>query len=307
MSVDKKENMMKRTEQKYIRTPKGYVIVDETRESPQQKRGRKPFMTPKRFVLAMLLFLMLIAQVNMTNYNSLIHVGIAAVTAMFIDTIIAVLKKRKLTFPDGAAITGLIVALVLSPMVSSSISALTVAIAIASKHLFTVKKKPIFNPAAFGLLITAVLFSSGQSWWGGLSMLPIWCIVLVCIAGFLVTEKVNKFPQVLSFLGIYFLIVLIMGIIGIENVGDLIRVPYINSTLFLAFFMLTDPPTSLGKYKDQVKFGIITAVASITSYMILGGLTFLLVGILIANGWKALKVSRNKKNSTYVNCYLRKK
>lgn len=297
MTVDKKANIMSGTGQKYIPTPKGYVIVDETRESRQQKRSHKPFFTPKRFVLVMLLLLMLIAHVNMNNYTGLVHAGIAVAIAMFIDTLIAVLKKRKLAFPDGAAITGLIVALVLSPMVSSYISALTAAIAIASKHLFTVKKKPIFNPAAFGLLIIAVLFSSGQSWWGGLSMLPAWCIVLVCIAGFLVTEKVNKFPQVLSFLGIYFLIVLIMGILGIENAGDILRVPYINSTLFLAFFMLTDPPTSVGKYKDQVKFGIITAVASIASYMILGGLTFLLVGILIANGWRALKVSRNKKTA----------
>ncbi|HDX9577354.1 TPA: RnfABCDGE type electron transport complex subunit D [Bacillus pseudomycoides] len=295
MSVDKKANVMSGTGQKYIRTPKGYVIVDETRESQQQKRGRKPFMTPKKSVLVMLLFLMLIAQINMTNYNGPIHAGVAVATAMLIDTLIAVLKKRKLTFPDGAAITGLIVALVLSPMVSSYISILTAAIAIISKHLFTVKKKPIFNPAAFGLLITAVLLSSGQSWWGGLSMLPAWCIVFVCAAGFFVAEKVNKFPQVFSFLGIYFLIVFVMGITGIENAGDMLRVPYINSTLFLAFFMLTDPPTSLGKYKDQVIFGAITAIASIASYMVLGGITFLLVGILIANGWKALKVSRKKK------------
>ncbi|PEE42642.1 RnfABCDGE type electron transport complex subunit D [Bacillus pseudomycoides] len=297
MSVDKKENVMSGTGQKYIRTPKGYVIMDKTGENRQQKRGHKPFMTPKRFLLVMLLFLMLIAQVNMTNYTGLVHAGISVATAMFIDTLIAVLKKRKLTFPYGAAITGLIVALVLSPMVSSYISTLTAAIAIASKHLFTVKKKPIFNPAAFGLFFTAVLFSSGQSWWGGLSMLPAWCIMFVCIAGFFVTEKVNKFPQIFSFLGIYFLIVLVMGVTGIENASDMIRVPYINSTLFLAFFMLTDPPTSLGKYKDQVIFGTITAIASIASYIILGGLTFLLVGILIANGWKALKISRNKKTA----------
>ncbi|MGR3778890.1 RnfABCDGE type electron transport complex subunit D [Bacillus paramycoides] len=294
MSVDKKENVMSRTKQRYIHTPKGYVIVDEIRESRHQKRGRKPFMTPKRLVLVMLLFLMLIAQVNMSNYTGFFHAGIAATTAIFIDTLIAVLKKRKLAFPDGAAITGLIIALVLSPMVSTYILVLTTVIAIASKHLFTVKKKTIFNPAAFGLLITATLFSSGQSWWGGLSMFPYWCIAFVCIAGFFVTGKVNKFPQVFSFLGIYFLIVLVMGGIGIENVGDILRVPYINSTLFLAFFMLTDPPTSLGKYKDQVIFGAVTAIASIASYILFGGLIFLLVGILIANGWKAFKISRKK-------------
>ncbi|MGE7875068.1 RnfABCDGE type electron transport complex subunit D [Bacillus paramycoides] len=297
MSVNKKESIMSRTKRRYIHTPKGYVIVDEIRENRHQKRGHKPFMTPKRFVLIMLLFLMLIAQVNMPNYTGFFHAGIAAATAIFIETLIAGLNKRKLTFPDGAAITGLIIALVLSPIVSSYITALTTVIAIASKHLFTFKKKPIFNPAAFGLLITSILFSSGQSWWGGLSMFPYWCIAFVCIAGFFVTEKVNKFPQVFSFLGIYFLMVLVMGIKGVENVGDLLRVPYINSTLFLAFFMLTDPPTSLGKYREQIIFGAITAIASIASYMIFGGLIFPLVGILIANGWKALKIYRKTKTA----------
>ncbi|WJE23173.1 RnfABCDGE type electron transport complex subunit D [Bacillus cereus] len=295
MRVDKKVSAMLEARYKYTRTTKGYVIVDETGENRRQKRGHKPFMTPKRSVLAMLLLLMIIAQINVADHTGLVHAGIAAATAIFIDTLIAVVKKRKLTFPDGAAITGLIVALVLSPMVSSYISVLTAAIAIASKHLFIVKKKPIFNPAAFGLLVTAVLFSSGQNWWGGLSMLPAWCILLVGITGFFVTQKVNKFPQVFSFLGFYFLIILIIGITGIENVGDMLRVPYINSTLFLAFFMLTDPPTSVGKYKDQIIFGVIVAIASIVSYMIFGGLVFLLVGILVANGWKAWGISRNKK------------
>ena len=297
MGVNKKENVMREAKHKYIRTPKGYVIVDETRESRRQKRTHKPFMTPKRSVLVMLLLLMIIAQINEADYSGFVHAGVAAITAMFIDTLIAILKKRKLTFPDGSAITGLIVALVLSPMVSVYISALTAAIAIASKHLFTVKKKPIFNPAAFGLLVTGILFSSGQSWWGGLSMLPAWCIIFVCITGFFVTQKVNKFPQVFSFLGVYFLILLIMGIAGTENVGDMLRVPYINSVIFLAFFMLTDPPTSLGKYREQIIFGVIAATVSIASYLIIGGLVFLLVGILVANVWKAWRFSKNKKTA----------
>ncbi|MDM5428106.1 RnfABCDGE type electron transport complex subunit D [Bacillus mycoides] len=295
MDMDKKVNVMREAGHKYIRTSKGYVIVDETRESMRKKQSHKPFMNPKRYVLVMLLLLMIVAQINAADHIGLVHAGIAVVTAIFIDTVLYMPKKRKFVFPEGAAITGLIVALVLSPMVSSYISALTAAIAIASKHLFTVKKKPVFNPAAFGLLVTAVLFSSGQNWWGGLSMLPVWCIMFVCIAGFFVTKKVNKFPQIFSFLGVYFLILLIMGIVGIEHVGDMLRFPYINSTLFLAFLMLTDPPTSLGKYKDQIIFGVIVAVASIVSYMIFGGLVFLLVGILVANGWKAWKISRNKK------------
>ncbi|MFD3449665.1 RnfABCDGE type electron transport complex subunit D [Microbacteriaceae bacterium 4G12] len=266
-----------------------------TRESRNRKRSNKPIMTPKRSVLVMLLLLMGIAQVSAGAYTGLVHTGIAALTAMVLDTFIAGMKKQKLSFPDGAAITGLIVGLVLSPMTSAYIIALTAVIAIVSKHVFKVKKKPIFNPAAFGLLITAVLFSSGQSWWGGLSTLPVWCLIFVCMTGFFVTQKVNKFPQVFSFLGVYFLIIFIMGVKGIGNMGDMLRVPYINSALFLAFFMLTDPPTSLAKYKDQIVFGVITAVASIAAYMVFGGIVFLLVGVLVANGWKAWKSASSKK------------
>lgn len=296
---------MEYPQRKYISTSRGYVVLDETRERRHnQKRSSNVLTTPKRYILAMLLLMMGIAQINSGAYAGLINVGAAVIIAALLDTLIAWKRKRKLTFPDGAVITGLIVALVLSPMVSWYVSGATAAIAIVSKHLFKIKKKPVFNPAAFGLLITTVLFSSGQSWWGGLSMLPAWCIVFLLITGFLVTQKVNKFPQVFAFLGVYFLLLLIMGVAKLGGSGDMMRIPYINSALFLAFFMLTDPPTSPGKYKDQILFGSITALASVAAYMLFGGLVFLLVGVLTANGWKAWKTFNNK-NASSISSFLK--
>jgi len=42
---------------------------------------------------------------------------------------------------------------------------------IGSKHLFAARK-PVFNPAAFGLFVSILLFHSSQSWRGGLPLLP---------------------------------------------------------------------------------------------------------------------------------------
>lgn len=41
---------------------------------------------------------MLIAQVNMANYTGFVHAGITAATAMFLDTLIAMLKNENSHF-----------------------------------------------------------------------------------------------------------------------------------------------------------------------------------------------------------------
>ena len=108
------------------------------------------------------------------------------------------------------------------------------------------------------------------------------------------TSKVNKFPQVFAFLGVYFAVFAIMSLIGVGDVADALRAPFVNSALFLAFFMVTDPPTSPAKYKDQIKFGLLTGAISAVDYLVFGGLAYLLIGLLIANAWNAWKTANKK-------------
>jgi len=51
--------------------------------------------------------------------------------------------------------------------------------------------------------------------------------------------------------------------------------------------MLTDPPTSPVRYRDQVVYGGIVAVASTALYLTLGGVYFLPAGLLVGNAWEA--------------------
>ena len=159
------------------------------------------------------------------------------------------------------------------------IIAATAVIAILSKHLLVYKKKPIFNPAAFGLLLSVLFFHTGQSWWGAFGDLPVWTILFLLVGGYAVTNRVNKFPQVFSFLGTSFLLLLLMGHFNIGGAVDALRPPFINATLFFGFFMLTDPPTSPGKDKDQIMFGILTALSGTVIYGLFGGLTYLFIGL----------------------------
>jgi len=293
----------KRVEYNFLTTSKGVTTAEgiETRSNRNQtkQKGIK-LKKPKSILIVILLIIMGITAFGSGGKEGILNTGVAVLAAVVVDLILAVILKHKIKFPDGAILTGLIIGLVLSSSIPFYQTAITAIVAILSKHFLKIKKKPIFNPAAFGLYFAILIFSSGQSWWGGFSLLPSWCIVFLLIAGYLITEKVNKFPQVFTFLGTYFLIYLILALTPYSNTVDALdalRNPFINSVLFLAFFMLTDPPTSPAKYKDQVWFGIIVAIVSIIDFALFQGLAYLLVGLLFGNAWKAWQTNRKSKVS----------
>lgn len=58
------------------------------------------------------------------------------------------------------------------------------------------KRKPIFNPAAVGLLVANYAFAIMQSWWGGMSLLSYWYLILLVVVGLFVTWRVKKVSQV---------------------------------------------------------------------------------------------------------------
>jgi len=244
--------------------------------------------TPKGYTLAALLVLTAIGSSQPEAYKGWINTAAAVGAAVLVDLGFAQLQQRRnIVFPDGAVLTGLIVALVLSTMVPWYLCAFTAAIAILSKHLLKVQRRPVFNPAAFGLVVTILAFSTAQSWWGGLSMLPAWCIAFLVIAGMLVTARVNKFPAVFAYLGVYFSLLLVAGLFHISGAGEALRAPFLHSVLFLSFMMVTDPPTSPARYMDQVWFGTLAAAICVMVYLLVGGLYFYLLGLLVANAWNA--------------------
>jgi His Kinase A (phospho-acceptor) domain/Histidine kinase-, DNA gyrase B-, and HSP90-like ATPase len=100
----------------------------------------------------------------------------------------------------------------------------------------------------------------GQSWWGALGDAPgPFALVLIACGVFLV-DRLNKFPLVLAFLAAYFAAFAGASIVAPGAVAEMFRSPFVQAALFVAFFMLTDPPTSPNLLGDQVVYGLAAAL-----------------------------------------------
>jgi Na+-translocating ferredoxin:NAD+ oxidoreductase RnfD subunit len=211
-------------------------------------------------------------------------IGIAMLTAMVIDAPFIRWREGEWEYPSGALLTGLIIGMILSPHEPLLVVAVASAIAILSKHALRTHSANIFNPAALGLLAVFFLFAAEQSWWGALPDLPIWAVVFVAAGGLYMCQRLNKMPVVLSFLGFYFGAFSVAAFLGDPNtVWEVFRAPDLQAVMYLSLFMVSDPPTSPPKAKDQVIFGAIAALGTVAAYMWLGGAWYLLGGVLVAN------------------------
>jgi Na+-translocating ferredoxin:NAD+ oxidoreductase RnfD subunit len=247
---------------------------------------------PKSYVIICLVAFLVIAEVLSSDIKGIFNVIIALVTAVGMDWICFLLVKRKKWLADGAVITGIIIGLILSTTTSWYLVAITAIMAILSKYLIVFKKKPVFNPAAFALLLSILFFQTGQSWWGAFGDLPFWTIGFLLLGGYLVTNRVNKFPQVFAFLSAYFLLLILMGFMHVGEAADAFRPPFINASLFFALFMLTDPPTSPISNKDQVIFGLLSAIVGVVIYGFFGGLMYLFIGLIISNAYHVVRLRK---------------
>jgi Na+-translocating ferredoxin:NAD+ oxidoreductase RnfD subunit len=117
--------------------------------------------------------------------------------------------------------------------------------------------------------------------------------VLLFATGIFISARVEKLPLVLCFLGCWFLLDTATAFLGFpDRVAELFRSPDLEAALFFAFFMVTDPPTSPPKPRDQPLYAAIAAVGSFVVLMTLGTVDYLLVGLLLANLWEAARRAR---------------
>ena len=257
---------------------------------------RKFFRTPKGLLTVVLVLLVAVAAPQQGFMLVLPGLLSGVLTAGLLDVVILRLRHPRWEFPSGAVLTGMIVAMVLSPFEPLWVPAATSAIAIASKYLLRTKATNVFNPAALALIVSYYAFNTGQSWWGALPELPMWAIAALCATGVFIADRVNKMPIVLAFLGAYFVLFSTMAFVGDpRHVVEIFRAPDLHMVLYFAFFMLTDPPTAPIKYRDQVIYGILVAVISYALFETAGVVYYLLAGLVIGNVWEAWRRLRFKK------------
>ncbi len=248
---------------------------------------RRFFRTPKGLLIIILAVLVALAAPH--EGIALVAPGLASaiIVAGLIDVLILRRTRNTWEFPSGAVLTGLLVAMVLTPHEPWYVPACTSAVAVASKYLVRTRSANVFNPAALALVITFYIFNTGQSWWGALPEITPLALVVLFVAGAFIADRVNKVPLVLVFLGTYFMLFTLAAFTRDPGkVAEIYRAPDLHAVLFFAFFFLTDPPTSPVKYSGQLICGVIVAVVSFAIFEWLGVAYYLLAGVLAGNIWE---------------------
>lgn len=246
------------------------------------------FRSPKGLVTIVLTLLVAVAAAQPGGQRMWPGIVAAVVVAVLIDLPILRWRQGAWDLPSGAWLSGLFVAMVLSPFEPWWKAGAASGLAIVSKYAARTSSANVFNPAALALVLSYFFFDVGHSWWGALPEVSPWAVALVVASGLFITDRVNKMPLVLVFLGVYFALFTAVAFLGEpRRVMEIYREPDINAVLFFAFFILTDPPTSPVKYGDQIGFGVLVAVSSFALFHLSGAVHYLLSGVLVGNVWEA--------------------
>jgi Na+-translocating ferredoxin:NAD+ oxidoreductase RnfD subunit len=250
----------------------------------------KFFSTPKGLLILILTLLAVPGAIAAGIRTAAPFVIGAVLVAAFIDVFVLRAKTGIWEIPDGAILTGLFIAMVLSTYQPKYVAVITSAVAIVSKHVFRSRWANVFNPAAFALVATFYVFDTAQNWWGALPEVnPVFVVVLFA-TGYYIVDRVNKMPLVLSFLAGYYLLFTIQAFAGNPRaVAEIFRAPDLHASLFFAFFILTDPPTSPVKYPHQMICGVLVAIASYLFFEFVGAAYYLLAGVLVGNVYEAVR------------------
>jgi len=224
------------------------------------------------------------------------HLLGAIAGACGVELMASTFLNRKMSWPTSALLSGTIVAFILAPETPLVETIWIAGLATASKYLIATARGHIFNPAALALLVSIPLFATGQSWWGAGGDLSWPFVLLVFAGGALIADRINKFPLVLTFCGVYFGSFTLLGFADPYAAAEMFRAPFVQAALFLALFMLTDPPTSPGRYPEQLWVGALAALTACVAQLAGAGQAYLLVGVLVGNAavatWRIIGAAR---------------
>ena len=165
---------------------------------------------------------------------------------------------------ESVYITALILALIISPVAYTDPAGIGFLIfasawAMGSKFIFAIHSKHLFNPAAFGVALSALVLNQSATWWvgGNLLLMP-----FVLIGGLLITRKIHRFDLVWAF-SLVALITIIFTDSGNNPLTAITQTILHSPFIFLALVMLTEPltmpPTRLGRFCYGALVGLLFA------------------------------------------------
>ncbi|MET0481227.1 MAG: FAD-dependent oxidoreductase [Mycetocola sp.] len=144
---------------------------------------------------------------------------------------------------ESALITGLLLFFIMRPSIEPlelAATAVAALVATLSKYLVAVRRRHIFNPTAFGVVVVGVT-GLGVSWWwvGSTALLP-----AVAIAAFLVLYRTRRFALATVFIVVSVVTIVVQLLAAGMPVAAALVTPFTSyPVVFFAAFMLTEPLT----------------------------------------------------------------
>lgn len=235
-----------------------------------------PNLNVKQYTIILLCLLAAVSGYKYGYENILGQMSVAVLMTGIASSSIEYFRTKTLRISDSGLITGLIIAMVLAPNSSLLLTGLLSIMAIASKYILRINNRPIFNPAAFGLMIGLIFFKTALGWWGD------YYHILTIIAGSILLIKFpGRWKTIFAFLVTLSVSIIFKAQISGPSAFDQL---YLNISVssFFIFFMLTDPKTSPLLPNQFIAFGIFAAVGSFIGATLLPSSLFV-SGLLIAD------------------------
>ncbi len=157
---------------------------------------------------------------------------------------------------ESVYISALILALILTPIKSLNdlwFFGWAALWAMASKYIFAINGKHLFNPVAFAVALTYFTINQSASWWVGNA----WMAPFVLIGGLLVVRKIGRFDLVLSFIFTALAIVLVTAIFSNDFIATVQNVILSSPILFFASIILTEPLTTPPTRSRRIYYGVL--------------------------------------------------
>jgi ferredoxin-NADP reductase len=157
---------------------------------------------------------------------------------------------------ESVYITAFILALIITPVTAANLAGVGFLIfasvwAMASKYLLAIGKRHLFNPAAFGVALSALVINQSATWWVG-GNLPLLAFVLV--GGLLIVRKLQRTDLAASFTLVS--LVTIIATAGSGNATTALTQTILHSSFFFfAFVMLTEPLTTPPNRTLRILYG----------------------------------------------------
>jgi len=208
-----------------------------------------------RLHVAFTLFLVwLVAVWRFQTLNSFLYPLLAVFLMTVLDLGITMVRDKKLYFPSASWVTGFLIGLIIDPSEPVWIIALAALVAFLSKQFIGAGlRQHIFNPAAFGIMATSLIFGVSVAWWGvAWERLPL--IILIPLMVRILWRMKRPWPP-LAFLAVYYIY-----LITLISPSDAFSTLMDGSVLLFALVMLPEPITSPAIGKFKYLFGILVAI-----------------------------------------------